>query len=42
MDNLINLSVTDNRFVIKRSGEKVLFESEKIKKAVLLDGVELL
>jgi ribonucleoside-diphosphate reductase beta chain len=35
MDNLINLSVTDNRFVIKRSGEKVLFESEKIKKAVL-------
>lgn len=35
MDNLINLSVTDSRFVIKRNGEKVLFESEKIKNAVL-------
>jgi ribonucleoside-diphosphate reductase beta chain len=35
MDNLMNLSITDNRFVIKRTGEKVIFESEKIKRAVL-------
>ncbi len=31
----MNLSITDNRFVIKRTGEKVIFESEKIKRAVL-------
>jgi ribonucleoside-diphosphate reductase beta chain len=35
MDNLINLSITDNRFVIKRTGEKVPFESQKIQRAVL-------
>jgi ribonucleoside-diphosphate reductase beta chain len=35
MDNLMNLSITDTRFVIKRTGEKVIFESEKIKRAVL-------
>lgn len=35
MDNLVNLSITDNRYVIKRSGDKVIFESEKIKLAIL-------
>lgn len=34
MDNLVNLEEKDARFVIKRSGEKVLFEEEKIKNAV--------
>jgi len=34
MDNLLNLEEKDARFVIKRSGEKVLFEEEKIKNAV--------
>ena len=35
MDNILNITSTDQRFVIKRSGDKVLFEPEKIKNAVL-------
>jgi ribonucleoside-diphosphate reductase beta chain len=35
MDNILNVTSTDQRFVIKRSGDKVLFEPEKIKNAVL-------
>ena len=35
MDNINNISIDESRQVIKRSGEKVLFEPEKIKKAVL-------
>jgi len=35
MDNLVNLSINDNRYVIKRSGDKVIFESEKITRAIL-------
>ena len=35
MDNVISMALKEQRFVIKRSGDKVLFESEKIKNAVL-------
>jgi len=35
MDIMLNLEEKDARFVIKRSGEKVLFEEEKIKNAVI-------
>ena len=35
MDDINNISIDESRQVIKRSGEKVLFEPEKIKKAIL-------
>jgi len=35
MENNNSLSFKETRFVIKRSGDKVLFESEKIKRAVM-------
>jgi len=35
MDNILNMIENETRYVIKRTGEKVLFESEKIKNAIL-------
>ena len=35
MNDLLDMIGSDQRFVIKRSGDRVIFESEKIKKAVL-------
>ena len=35
MDDLLNLISNDSRFVVKRSGDTVLFEQEKIKIAVM-------
>ena len=36
MDNYIfSMALKDNRYVVKRSGETVLFESDKIKNAVI-------
>lgn len=35
MDNLVTVEDKDARFVIKRSGEKVLFQEDKIKNAVI-------
>jgi ribonucleoside-diphosphate reductase beta chain len=35
MNDLIDMIGGDQRFVIKRSGDRVIFESEKIKKAVI-------
>ncbi len=35
MENNISMSLKETRFVIKRSGDKVLFEPEKIKRAVM-------
>ena len=35
MDNIISILENEPRYVIKRSGEKVLFESDKIKNAVI-------
>jgi ribonucleoside-diphosphate reductase beta chain len=35
MDNLVSMLVNEPRFVIKRSGDKVLFETEKIERAIL-------
>ena len=35
MENKIDISTLDTRQVIKRSGEKVLFEQEKIKRAIM-------
>jgi ribonucleoside-diphosphate reductase beta chain len=35
MENIISLIENEPRYVIKRSGERVLFESEKIKNAIL-------
>ena len=42
MDNLVNLSISDNRYVIKRSGDKVMFESEKITRAILKAMLKLI
>ena len=35
MNNVENSSLNDIRFVIKRSGDKVPFEEEKIKNAII-------
>ena len=35
MDDLLNLISSDSQYVVKRSGDTVLFEQDKIKKAVL-------
>ena len=35
MDDLLNLISSDSQYVIKRSGDTVLFEQDKIKRAVL-------
>ena len=35
MDNLIDSVAKDIRYVIKRSGDKVVFKSEKIEMAIL-------
>ena len=35
MENFVEMIENESRFVIKRSGDKVLFESEKIKNAIL-------
>ena len=35
MDNLVDMVLKEHRYVTKRSGDKVIFESDKIKNAVL-------
>ena len=35
MDNLVDMVLKEHRYVIKRSGDKVIFEEDKIKNAVL-------
>ena len=35
MENFVDMIENESRFVVKRSGDKVLFESEKIKNAIL-------
>jgi len=35
MDNLVDMVLKEHRYVIKRSGDKVIFEDDKIKNAIL-------
>ena len=35
MDDLLNLISSDSQYVVKRSGDTVIFEQDKIKNAVL-------